>query len=179
MPTGGDYALSNVDDLCMLIYLLLYINININIWILFLKFYLFLFIYFYFFLNTIFFFIVPTATDDWATEEIEVVIKPKNGEHYHYGVYDEQHGVIEKVEKHLCHVILDQNNSSIQVPTKFLEPVCPDQKKQQVKVIIGKNRNQIGDLHSIDGNDGIVRMANASDIKCMNLKALAKYRPIS
>ncbi|ORX44147.1 transcription elongation factor Spt5 [Piromyces finnis] len=137
MPTGGDYALSNVDDL------------------------------------------LPTATDDWATEEIEVVIVPKNGEEFNFGVYNNQHGVIEKVDKHHCQVILDQNNSNITIPTKFLEPVCPDQKKQQVKVIIGKNRNQIGNLHSIDGNDGIVRMVNASDIKCMNLKALAKYRPKS
>lgn len=137
MPTGGDYALSELDEL------------------------------------------LPTATDDWATEEIEVVIVPNKDEKYSYGVYDGQHGVIEKVDNHVCQVILDQNNSNMSIPTKFLEPVCPDQKKQQVKVIMGKYKNQIGNLHSIDGPDGIVRMFNASDIKCMNLKALAKYRPIT
>jgi len=136
-PSGGDYALSEVDEL------------------------------------------LPTATDEWATEEIEVVIVPNKDDEYSYGVYNGQHGVIEKVDKHVCQVILDQNNSNLSIPTKFLEPVCPDQKNQRVKVIIGKFKNQIGNLHSIDGKDGIVRMFNATDIKCMNLKALAKYRPIS
>jgi len=137
MPTGGDYALSEMDEL------------------------------------------VPTATDEWVTEEIEVVIVSNKDEKYNYGVYDGEHGVIEKVNKHGCQVILDQNNSSINVPTKFLEPVCPDQKKQQVKVIFGKFKNEIGNVHSIEGPDAIVRMVNASDIKCMNLKQLAIYRPIS
>lgn len=137
MPTGGDYALSEIDEL------------------------------------------LPTATDDWATEDIEVVIVSKKDEKYSYGVYDGQHGVIEKVDNHVCKVILDQNNSSMSIPTKFLEPVSPDQKKQQVKVIVGEYKNQVGNLHSIDGPDGIVRMVNASDIKFMNLKTLAKYRPIT
>ena len=119
------------------------------------------------------------AEDDWVTEEIEVVIVSTKDETYNYGVYDGQHGVIEKIDKHACQVILDQNNSNIRIPTKFLEPVTPDHKKQQVKVILGKYRNQIGNLHSIDQNDGIVKMVNASDIKCLPLKALAKYRPIS
>ncbi|KAG4101159.1 transcription elongation factor Spt5 [Neocallimastix lanati (nom. inval.)] len=136
MPTGGDYALSEVDE------------------------------------------ILPTVTDDWATEEIEVTIVPCEEDRFNYGVYDGQHGVIEKVERHNCRVILNQNNSVLDIPTKFLKPVYPDKKKQQVKIISGKYKNKIGNLHSIDGSDAIVRMLNASDITILNLNMLAKYHPL-
>ena len=62
---------------------------------------------------------------------------------------------------------------TVSVGNDNLSPVQP-QKNHKVKVLHGDDQGHTGELISIDGNDGIVRMDADQQLKILQLKFLGK-----
>lgn len=74
--------------------------------------------------------------------------------------------------RNLCTVRL-KSGESISIPTEFLSPVPPADKKQEFIVIAGTHRERKGTLLSIDGELGIVRLEGDSTIIMLKLVEMA------
>ena len=61
-----------------------------------------------------------------------------------------------------------------EVPVEFVEPTRPD-KSDKVLVLSGPHKGQLGSVKAIDGNDGIVKINEGTDIKIFSLRHLARY----
>ena len=53
--------------------------------------------------------------------------------------------------------------------------VVPPAKRDKLMIISGEHKGQQGTLIGIDGDDGIVKLAQTMDITILSLKDLAKY----
>jgi transcription elongation factor SPT5 len=58
----------------------------------------------------------------------------------------------------MCSVLLPDEDRVVNLAAEQLEPVVP-QRGDQVKVIVGEDRESTGTLLSIDNNEGVVKSA--------------------
>jgi transcription elongation factor SPT5 len=110
---------------------------------------------------------------NWPMEEIEVTLKRNHGE-----AQKGQHAKIVTVNKNSrkCLVSL-LNDSSMRVDVSFdnIEPVRPS-KKDNVKIILGEYRGELGSLIGVDSHDGIVKLkSDGSGFKILSMSSVAKY----
>ena len=122
--------------------------------------------------------------NDWHSEDVEVEIlsSHENAE------YRGKICVIKTVSGPTCSVWIISADQTISVGCEDLKPVQPQKNHKvsslslitvvtfffQVKVLHGDDIGQTGELISIDGNDGIVRMDQDKQLKILQLKFLGK-----
>lgn len=89
---------------------------------------------------------------DWCTTDIEVRIR-------HHKDLDlvGQTGIIRTVSSGSCGVFLPQEDRTITIASDQLEPVIP-KVGDDVKVIMGDDRESVGKLVEIDGTDYICNL---------------------
>jgi transcription elongation factor SPT5 len=75
----------------------------------------------------------------------------------------------------MCSVFLPEEDRVVNVLSEQLEPVVP-QRGDQVKVILGEDREAVGTLLSIDNNEGVVKLG-PDDVKMLQLRFLCKMKP--
>ncbi|RUP43415.1 hypothetical protein BC936DRAFT_137214 [Jimgerdemannia flammicorona] len=118
--------------------------------------------------------------EDWPMHDIEVrVIRHRRtGTSYQGGAHDGHTGQVLRVDnsRRTCRVQLLGGQLSVleSIGWDYLEPVRPG-KKENVKVITGEFRGQLGQLFGTDNHDGIVKLKEASEFKIMGMVHLAKY----
>lgn len=107
---------------------------------------------------------------DWQTTDIVVKIKVTHDDSGLIG----QTGVIRGVSGGMCSVFLPEEERVVNILGEHLEPVDPDQ-GDRVKVIFGEEREQTGNLLSIDHSEGVVKLDHA-DVKMLQLRYLCKMK---
>lgn len=120
-------------------------------------------------------YITIEASSEWITVQIQVSIKSLPSRIFKDGSLDGQQGSIRQIDpsRRSCIVRLE-NGEQVSMAPEFLSPVPPE-KRQPFKVISGPDREKIGSLLSIDGQEGVVRFDRESQIVMMNLSAMARY----
>lgn len=88
------------------------------------------------------------------------------------GSHDDQIAAIKTVQGSSALIELT-TGVTLNVSEQFLKPVIP-QKRDTFKVLQGEDRGRIGNLLSIDGHEGVVKIDGNDEILMMNLDALAK-----
>lgn len=74
-----------------------------------------------------------------------------------------------------CLVNILDNGQKVDVSFDAIEPVRPS-KKDNVKIILGEHRGEIGSLIGVDSHDGIVRLkGDGSGFKILGMSSVAKY----
>jgi transcription elongation factor SPT5 len=120
------------------------------------------------------------ASDNWLTQDIEVTIKPRSDRtSFKDGAYDFAKAVIRAVESPTLARVIILNESRVveSIPIDYLEPVKPE-KKNSLKILLGEWEGQLGQLISVDGEDGIVKLHSGSgEFKMIPFRYLAKYTP--
>jgi len=106
---------------------------------------------------------------DWHSEDIEVSIKDSHDDASHRG----KTGIIKTISGHVSSVWVPDLDQTVSVGNDNLSPIQP-QKNHKVKVLHGDDQGHTGELISIDGNDGIVRMDADQQLKILQLKFLGK-----
>ncbi|XP_045760597.1 transcription elongation factor SPT5 [Maniola jurtina] len=104
---------------------------------------------------------------DWHTPDLEVRVRA-NAEPSLRG----QTGALRGVSGTSCTVLLSQEDRVLNIPSHLLEPVVP-QSGDRVKVIAGEDREAVGQLISIENQEGLVKFGT-DDIKIMQLRHLCK-----
>lgn len=116
--------------------------------------------------------------DEWPIAEIEVsFVKDKSsGSEYEGGAHSGQKASIVHVDrnKRVCKVRPVTGGNDLEVGWEYLEIVKPG-KKDNVKIVSGEHRGQIGHLIGVDGHDGIVKLRGGSGFKIMGMTSVAKY----
>ena len=102
------------------------------------------------------------------TINILVVIQPGFSDRK----YDNQTATCTDVEKHMA-ILQLPTGETIRIPDSHLKAVIPE-KKDRFKIISGENRGKSGNLLSIDGHEGVVKIDENDEILMMNLDSLAK-----
>jgi len=72
----------------------------------------------------------------------------------------------------MCTLYIPDEDKVISVASEHLEPVVPE-KGDKVKVIIGEDRECTGQMLSIDGQDGVVKL-DRGNISMQQLSFLCK-----
>ncbi|OAC98128.1 hypothetical protein MUCCIDRAFT_157466, partial [Mucor lusitanicus CBS 277.49] len=92
--------------------------------------------------------------DNWPIEEIEVTLKRNQGD-----AQKGQHCKIISVNRNSrkCLVSVLDNQNKLDIGFDYIEPVRPS-KKDNVKIILGEHRGELGSLIGVDSHDGIVRL---------------------
>lgn len=108
------------------------------------------------------------AMSDWHTTEIEVRIKE---------THDDtnlifQKGQIRSVSGGMCSVYVPEQDKTINIASEHLEPVPPE-KGDKAKVIMGDERELVGQLLSIDSGEGVLK-TDDHQIKMLPLRYLCK-----
>lgn len=70
-------------------------------------------------------------------------------------------------------MFLPEEDRTVSISCEHLEPVVP-MHSDAVKVIMGEDREAIGQLLSIDNIEGVVKLSNG-DVKLLALKLLCRY----
>uniref|UniRef100_A0A5F8G394 Transcription elongation factor SPT5 n=1 Tax=Monodelphis domestica TaxID=13616 RepID=A0A5F8G394_MONDO len=112
---------------------------------------------------------IEQNSSDWVTTDIQVKVRDTYLDSQVVG----QTGVIRSVTGGMCSVYLKDSEKVVSISSEHLEPITPT-KSNKVKVILGEDREATGDLLSIDGEDGIVRMDLDEQLKILNLRFLGK-----
>ncbi|GAB6022325.1 transcription elongation factor spt5 [Chamberlinius hualienensis] len=107
------------------------------------------------------------GTQEWHTTEIEVVIRDS---HEDAGLVG-QVGVIRGISGGMCSVFLLEEDRVVNILGEHLEPSIP-KRGDKVKVLIGDERENVGELVSIDHQEGVVRIDG--DVKLLQLRYLCK-----
>lgn len=110
-----------------------------------------------------------SMANDWHAEDIEVTIQDSHDESSHRG----KMAVIKTISGPTCSVWIPATDQTISVGIDNMTPVQP-LKNHKVKVLHGDDIGHTGELISIDGNDGIVRMDQDKQLKILQLKFLGK-----
>ena len=110
------------------------------------------------------------AMQDWQTPDIVVRIRDSHDDSGLSG----QTGVIRSITGGNCAVFLPEEERVVNINGEHLEPVVPAP-GNKVKVIFGEDREQVGQLLSIDNQEGVVNMEH-SDVKMLNLRYLCKLK---
>jgi len=109
---------------------------------------------------------------DWYSPDIEVVIKDSHSDSNLCG----QIGVVRGVIPGHCSVYLHEEERVVTIPGVDLMPVVPS-RGDKVKVILGdEDKDQSGQLLSIDSQEGVVKLDNSGDVKMLQLKYLCKMK---
>ncbi|KAI9354739.1 hypothetical protein BD770DRAFT_412111 [Pilaira anomala] len=109
--------------------------------------------------------------DNWPIEEIEVKLKRGQG--------DAEQGQVGKIvtvnrNSRKCLVSL-ANGQKVDMSFDYLEPVRPV-KKDNVRIILGEHRGELGSLVGVDSHDGIVRLrGDSTGYKILSMNSVAKY----
>ncbi|ORE14174.1 transcription elongation factor Spt5 [Rhizopus microsporus] len=109
---------------------------------------------------------------DWPIEDIEVKFTKDQG-----SATKGQLGGIVSVDMNSkrCVVNLYSNNEKIDTPFDSIEPMRPN-KKENVRIILGEHRGELGNLIGVDAQDGIVRLkGDAAGFKFLNMITVGKY----
>ncbi|KAJ8965744.1 hypothetical protein NQ314_003922 [Rhamnusium bicolor] len=106
---------------------------------------------------------------DWHTVDIEVRIRDSHDD----GGLVGQTGIIRSISGAMCSVFLPEEDRVVNIMSDHLDPVRP-QRGDQFKVIIGEEREQTGELLSIDVHEGVVKIKD--DITMLPLQNLCKMR---
>lgn len=89
-----------------------------------------------------------------------------------------QHGNIVTVNRNSrkCLVsLLDASQTKVDISFDYIEPVRPS-KRDNVKIILGEHRGELGSLIGVDNHDGIVRLkGDGSGFKILSMNSVAKY----
>jgi len=72
----------------------------------------------------------------------------------------------------MCSVFLPAEDRTVNIVQEQLEPVVP-QMDDNVKVIMGEDREAVGKLLSIDNQEGVVEIQNG-EVKMLQLRYLCK-----
>lgn len=114
---------------------------------------------------------MDTPLQDWQTTDIEVRIRDTHDDPGLSG----QTGIIRSITGGTCSVYLPDEERVVNIVGDHLEPVIP-QRGDQVKVIIGENREAVGQLLSIDNQEGVVKL-NQDQVQMLQLRFLCKMKP--
>ncbi|KAG0165226.1 transcription elongation factor spt5 [Apophysomyces sp. BC1034] len=110
--------------------------------------------------------------EDWPIEEIEVKVLSAQS-----GASEGQIGSIVSFNpsSRSCQVLLYDTSATVEIGYDSLDPIRPS-KKDNVKVILGEHRGELGSLVGVDSHDGIVRLkGGGSGFKIMGMGAVGKY----
>lgn len=105
---------------------------------------------------------------DWHTTEVEVRVRTSHDDDALAG----QTGVVRGLSAGMCALYLPLEDRVVNVLADLLEPVVP-QSGDRVKVIAGEDREAVGQLISIENQEGVVKFGT-DDIKIMQLRHLCK-----
>jgi len=112
------------------------------------------------------------GSQDWYTPDIEVLIKDT---HEDTGLCG-QIGVVRGVTPGMCSVFLHDEERTVNIAADHLTPVVPS-RGDKVKVILGdEDKEQTGQLLSIDSQEGVVKLDVSGDVKMLQLKYLCKMK---
>ncbi|CAG8595641.1 4423_t:CDS:10 [Rhizophagus irregularis] len=114
---------------------------------------------------------------EWLTPGIEVRIVPIDGiQSFENGRYDSRVGVVVRVDRPNSGFIKldDSDGMTISVEQKYLKPT-EVQRRDDIKVIFGEHKGELGFLAAIDNLEGVVR-SQGGDHSFINIYYLAKYR---
>jgi len=112
------------------------------------------------------------GNQDWYSPEIEVVIKDSHDDTGLCG----QIGVVRGVTPGMCSVFLHEEERTVNIAADHLAPVVPS-RGDKVKVILGdEDKEQTGQLLSIDSQEGVVKLDHSGDVKMLQLKYLCKMK---
>jgi len=112
------------------------------------------------------------SSQDWYSPDIEVVIKDSHSDTNLCG----QLGVVRGVIPGHCSVYLHEEERVVTIPACDLDPVVPS-RGDKVKVILGdEDKDQSGQLLSIDSQEGVVKLDHSGDVKMLQLKYLCKMK---
>ncbi|KAJ9582584.1 hypothetical protein L9F63_023072, partial [Diploptera punctata] len=111
-----------------------------------------------------------SGPQDWFTTDIEVKIKATHDDPGLVG----QIGVIRGISGYLASLFLPQEDRSVNVTMDHLEPVLPE-RLDSVKVILGEEKEAVGQLLSIDNGEGIMKLVSG-EVKMLPLKYLSRMK---
>ncbi|KAL0271372.1 UNVERIFIED_CONTAM: hypothetical protein PYX00_008479 [Menopon gallinae] len=114
---------------------------------------------------------LDTPLQDWHTTDIEVRIRDTHDDPGLSG----QTGIIRSISGGMCSVYLPDEDRVVNIEGDHLEPVIP-QRGDQVKVIIGEYREAVGQLLSIDNQEGVVKL-HQDQVQMLQLRYLCKMKP--
>lgn len=123
-------------------------------------------------INTNIYILLVDNEKDWPIEDIEVKFTKDQG-----SATKGQLGGIVSVDMNSkrCVVNLYSNNEKIDTPFDSIEPMRPN-KKENVRIILGEHRGELGNLIGVDAQDGIVRLkGDAAGFKFLNMITVGKY----
>lgn len=106
---------------------------------------------------------------EWQTIDIEVRIRYTHEDKDLVG----QTGIIRGTSGGMSTVYLLKEDRVVNIVSEHLEPVCP-RACDRVKIIFGDDRESTGELISIDGSEGVVKIDGTGDIKLIQLRYLCK-----
>ncbi|XP_059058114.1 transcription elongation factor SPT5 [Achroia grisella] len=112
----------------------------------------------------------PAAAEeaaDWPSPDVEVRLRAHED-----AALAGQAGVLRGVSGGMCAVYVPLEDRVVNVLADLLEPVVP-QSGDKVKVIAGEDREAVGQLISIENQEGVVKFGT-DDIKIMQLRHLCK-----
>ncbi|XP_008545708.1 transcription elongation factor SPT5 [Microplitis demolitor] len=107
---------------------------------------------------------------EWHTVDIEVRIKDSHGDPALAG----QQGIIRGISGGMCSVFLPAEDRVVNLICDQLEPVLPIH-GDRVKVILGEDREAVGNLLSIDNQEGVVKLTTG-ELKMLHLRFLCKMK---
>ena len=74
-----------------------------------------------------------------------------------------------------CKINLSVNGKTVEVSFDDIEAIRPS-KKDNVKIMYGQYRDELGSLIGVDSHDGIVRLRNdSSGFKILSMSSVGKY----
>ncbi|XP_046743130.1 transcription elongation factor SPT5 [Diprion similis] len=107
---------------------------------------------------------------EWHTTDIEVRIRDTHQDPALAG----QQGVIRGISGGMCAVFLPAEDRVVNLLCEQLEPVVPS-RGDQVKVVVGEDREAVGILLSIDNQEGVVKLSTDA-VKMLHLRFLCKMK---
>ncbi|KAJ9580689.1 hypothetical protein L9F63_024134, partial [Diploptera punctata] len=107
---------------------------------------------------------------DWQTTDIEVRIRDTHDDAGLSG----QIGIIRGISGGMCSVFLPEEDRVVNIVSEHLEPIVP-QRSDQVKVIHGEDREAVGQLLSIDNQEGVVKLTSG-EVKMLQLRYLCRMK---
>uniref|UniRef100_A0A131YYN5 Transcription elongation factor SPT5 n=1 Tax=Rhipicephalus appendiculatus TaxID=34631 RepID=A0A131YYN5_RHIAP len=107
---------------------------------------------------------------EWQSVDLEVRIKDT---HEGEGLIG-QTGVIRGISGGMCSVFLLKEDRVVSIPSEHLEPVPPTLRGDKVKVLMGEDREETGELLSIDMREGVVKIFSSGKITMQPLRHFCK-----
>jgi transcription elongation factor SPT5 len=74
----------------------------------------------------------------------------------------------------MCSVFLPDEDRVVNIVSEHLEPIVP-QRSDQVKVILGEDREAVGQLLSVDNQERVVKLTS-NEVKMVQLRFLCRMK---